>query len=146
MLYVDCSVKRQTSWGCLRFVIVVFPDHTLLLFCSKMVNFLFSACFGSRFCYHSNSKSQTNTRLIHLGHCPIFLSPFHSLHLFQQFQADSVYKKSLEDACYFLLQSDSLVFYSFSLFRYTCFSSFRQIVSIKNLLKMLVTSCYSLFH
>ena len=46
-----------------------------------------------------------------------FLSPFHSLHLFQQFQADCVYKKSLEDACYFLLQSVSLVFYSFSLFQ-----------------------------
>ena len=55
------------------------------------------SCFGRRF--------------------PIFLSPFHSLHLFQQFQADCVYKKSLEDACYFLLQSVSLVFYSFSLFQ-----------------------------
>ena len=51
------------------------------------------------------------------GRCPIFLSPFHSLHLFQLFQADCVYKKSLEDACYFLLQSVSLVFYSFSLFQ-----------------------------
>ena len=39
------------------------------------------------------------------------------LHLFQQFQADCVYKKSLEDACYFLLQSVSLVFYSFLLFQ-----------------------------
>ena len=38
-------------------------------------------------------------------------SPFHSLHLFQPFQADCVYKKSLEDACYFLLQSVSLVFH-----------------------------------
>ena len=47
-----------------------------------------------------------------------FLSPFHSLHLFQQFQADCVYKKSLEDACYLLLQSVSLVFYSFSLFQW----------------------------
>ena len=37
--------------------------------------------------------------------------------MFQQFQADCVYKKSLEDACYFLLQSVSLVFYSFSLFQ-----------------------------
>ena len=46
-----------------------------------------------------------------------FLSPFHWLHLFQLFQADCVYKNSLEDACYFLLQSVSLVFYSFSLFR-----------------------------
>ena len=46
-----------------------------------------------------------------------FLSPFHSLHLFQQFQADCVYKKSLEDACFFLLQSVSLVFYLFSLFQ-----------------------------
>ena len=46
-----------------------------------------------------------------------FLSPFHLLHLFQQFQADCVYKKSFEDACYFLLQSVSLVFYSFSLFQ-----------------------------
>ena len=46
-----------------------------------------------------------------------FLSPFHSLHLFQQFQADCVYKKSLEDACYFLLQSVPLVFYLFSLFQ-----------------------------
>ena len=46
-----------------------------------------------------------------------FLSPFHALHLFQLFQADCVYKKSLEDGCYFLLQSVSLVFYSFSLFQ-----------------------------
>ena len=70
MLYVNCSVKRQTSWSCLQFVIVVFPAHTLYYFCSKMVNFLFSACFGGHFCYHSSGKSQTNTRLIHLGHCP----------------------------------------------------------------------------
>ena len=46
-----------------------------------------------------------------------FLKRFHSLHLFQQFQADCVYKKSFEDACYFLLQSVSLVFYLFSLFQ-----------------------------
>ena len=45
---------------------------------------------------------------------PNYLSPFHSL---QQFQADCVYKKSVEDACYLLLQSVSLVFYSFSLFQ-----------------------------
>ena len=51
------------------------------------------------------------------GRCPIFLSPFHSLHLFQQFQADCVYQKSLEDACYFLLHSVSLVFYSLALFQ-----------------------------
>ena len=51
------------------------------------------------------------------GRCPIFLSLFHLLHLFQQLQADCVYKKSLKDACYFLLQSVSLVFYSFSLFQ-----------------------------
>ena len=48
---------------------------------------------------------------------PIFSNPFHSLHLSQLFQADCVYKKSVEDACYFLLQSVSLVFYSFSLFQ-----------------------------
>ena len=48
---------------------------------------------------------------------PFFLSPFHSLHLFHQFQADCFYKKSPEDACYFLLQSVSLVFYLFSLFQ-----------------------------
>ena len=47
------------------------------------------------------------------GRCPIFLSLFHSLHLFQLFQAVCVYKKSLEDACYLLLQSVTLVFYSF---------------------------------
>ena len=28
---------------------------------SKMANFLFSAYFGSHFCYHSNGKSQINT-------------------------------------------------------------------------------------
>ena len=39
------------------------------------------------------------------------------LHLFQQFQADCVYKQSLGDACYLLLQLVSLVFYSFSLFQ-----------------------------
>ena len=32
-----------------------------------------------------------------------FLSQFHSLHLFQQFQADCVYKKSLEDALLLLV-------------------------------------------
>ena len=32
-------------------------------------------------------------------------------------QANCVYKKSLEDACYVLLQSVSLVFYSFSMFQ-----------------------------
>ena len=37
--------------------------------CSKMVNFLFSAYFDGHFCYHSKVKSQTNIRLIHLGHC-----------------------------------------------------------------------------
>ena len=36
-------------------------------------------------------------------------------------------------------------FFQACFIRYTCFSSFRQIVSVKNLLKMLVTSCYSLF-
>ena len=46
-----------------------------------------------------------------------FFKSFHSLHLFQLFQADCVYKKSLEDACYLLLQSVSLVFYSFTLFQ-----------------------------
>ena len=42
---------------------------------------------------------------------------FCPLHLFQQFQVDSIYKKSHDDACYLLLQSVSLVFYSFSLFQ-----------------------------
>ena len=55
--------------GCLRFVIVVFPDHThllfLLVFCvnfsakylklfSKMAISQFSAFFGGHLCYHSN--------------------------------------------------------------------------------------------
>ena len=75
----------------------------------------------------------------------MFLSLFHSLHLFQQFQADCVYKKSLEDACYFLLQLLFQWKMSVRFIRNTCFISFRQIVSIKNLLKMLVTSCYSLY-
>ena len=48
VLYVNCSVKH----------------------CSKMVNFLLSACFDGHFCYHSNGKSHTIIRLIHLGHCP----------------------------------------------------------------------------
>ena len=47
-----------------------------------------------------------------------FLKSVSFIHLFQQFQADCVYKKSLGDACYFLLQSVSLVFYSFSLFQW----------------------------
>ena len=51
------------------------------------------------------------------GRYPIFLSLFHSLHLFHQFQADCVYKKSLEDACFLLFQSVSLVFFMFSLFQ-----------------------------
>ena len=34
-----------------------------------MVIFLYSAYFGSYFCYHSNGKSQINTRLLHLGYC-----------------------------------------------------------------------------
>ena len=70
-------------------------------------------------------------------------------------------KKSLEDACYLLLQSVSLVFYSFSLFQLFQWKmsnffksvSFVTLVSAvsadcvyKNLLKMLVTYCYSLLH
>ena len=54
---------------------------------------------------------------IHVSRCPFFLRPFLFVTLFQQFQADCVYKKSLEDACYFLLQSVTLVFYSSSLFQ-----------------------------
>ena len=46
-----------------------------------------------------------------------FLKSISFIHLIQQFQADCVYKKSLGNACYFLLQSVSLVFYSFSLFQ-----------------------------
>ena len=34
--------------------------------CSKMVIFLFSVYFGGHFCYHSNGKSQIDTRLVHL--------------------------------------------------------------------------------
>ena len=91
-----------------------------------------------------------------------FLSPFHLFHLFHQFQADCVYKKSLEDACYLLLQSVTLVFYSFSLFQlfqwkmsfflspFHSLHLFHQFqadcVYKKNLLKMLVTYRYSLFH
>ena len=56
-----------------------------------------------------------------------FLSPFHLLHLFQQFQADCVNKKSLEDACYLLLQSVSLVFYSFSLFQWLMSNIFKPV-------------------
>ena len=37
--------------------------------CSKMVIFLFSAYFGGHFCYHSNRKSRSNTRLLHMGYC-----------------------------------------------------------------------------
>ena len=37
--------------------------------CSKMVIFLFSAYFGYHFCYHSNRKSQINTRPLHFGYC-----------------------------------------------------------------------------
>ena len=41
---------------------------------------------------------------------------------------------------------EDVQFFKAHFIRYTCFSSFRQIVSIKNLLKMLVTYCYSQFH
>ena len=34
-----------------------------------MVTFLFSAYFGSHFCYHSNGKSQIYTRLLRLVYC-----------------------------------------------------------------------------
>ena len=34
-----------------------------------MATFLFSAYFGSHFCYHSNSKNRINYRLLHLGYC-----------------------------------------------------------------------------
>ena len=37
---------------------------------SKITNSLFSANFGGHFCYHSNGKSQINTRCLHLGYCP----------------------------------------------------------------------------
>ena len=44
-------------WGCLRFVIVVFPDHThLLFFCvidlTNYVTFLISVYFGRHFVRH----------------------------------------------------------------------------------------------
>ena len=42
--------------------------------CSKMANFLFSAYFGGHFCYHSNGKSQINTRVLHFGYCSNKLS------------------------------------------------------------------------
>ena len=37
--------------------------------CSKMVYFLFSDYFGGHLCYHSNGKSQIDTRRLHLGYC-----------------------------------------------------------------------------
>ena len=35
--------------------------------CSKIANFLFSACFWQPFCYHIDGKSQINTRCLQLG-------------------------------------------------------------------------------
>ena len=35
----------------------------------KMINFLFSAYFGSHFCYYSNSESQSNLRFLQFGYC-----------------------------------------------------------------------------
>ena len=49
MLYFNCSVKR------LKFA----PKWSVSIF----------SLFNGHFCYHSNSKSQTNIRLIHLGQC-----------------------------------------------------------------------------
>ena len=68
------------------------------------------------------------------GRCPIFLSPFHSLHLFQH-QADCVYKKSLLVICFLFI----FIIKMSNLFKHVSFVTlcFRQ---------MLVTSCYSLFH
>ena len=43
-------------WGCLRFVIVAFPDHTHFLFLFakvrvKLIDFFHSGYFGQRKCY-----------------------------------------------------------------------------------------------
>ena len=67
-------------------------------------------------------------------------------------------KKSLEDACYLLLQSVSLVFYAFSLFQWKMSNFFKPVSFVtlvsavsgricnKKSLKMLVTYCYSPLH
>ena len=34
------------SWGCLRFVIVVFPDHTYLLFFGVKLHLIFTRCLA----------------------------------------------------------------------------------------------------
>ena len=47
-----------------------------------------------------------------------FLKPVSFVTLVSAVQADCVYKKIFEDACYLLLQSVSLVFFSFSLFQW----------------------------
>ena len=46
-----------------------------------------------------------------------FFKPVSFVTLVSAVSGDCVYKKSLEDACYFLLQSVSLVYYIFSLFQ-----------------------------
>ena len=38
-------------------------------FSVKCLKALFSAYFGSHFCYHSNGKNRINPRLLHLGYC-----------------------------------------------------------------------------
>ena len=57
---------KYTFSICLCSVLISLSNVTNLL---KMVIDLFSAYFGSHFCFHSNGKSQINTGLLHLGVC-----------------------------------------------------------------------------
>ena len=60
-------------WGCLRFVIVVFPDHTHLLFLVGLLQH--QMLFGGRvvLCIFNLRLSQVGTRSRTDLHCPLFL-------------------------------------------------------------------------
>ena len=38
-------LSLAVPWGCLQFVIVVFPDHTQLLFCIRRLNYKYVAVY-----------------------------------------------------------------------------------------------------
>ena len=49
------------SWGCLRFVIVVFPDHTHLLFLSVVFEYNWPFCFRGAEPLESNFSSSAES-------------------------------------------------------------------------------------
>ena len=69
MCHCNSHLLKYLFGICLCSMLISLSNLSILLQCSKMVNFLFSAYFGDHFCCHSNCKSQSNLRLLHFGYC-----------------------------------------------------------------------------